>query len=167
MASKRGKIEHVFTGMEIDESLELHIKAWKLQPFAWTLIGLFVLAGLMGFFGTGPVSHAIQKQGGTTIDYERFYRTAMEMKLTITDDGGSPETVVKFPISYISSFTVVSVIPEPVETSVSEGEISYVFKTEGHSHRIVFYLEPQETGKVSGDLSVNENKLHLSQIIYP
>ncbi|HLO82145.1 MAG TPA: hypothetical protein VK166_14355 [Chitinophagaceae bacterium] len=167
MALKGSKIEPVFTGMEIDESLDLHIKAWKLQPVAWTVIGIFVLAGLLGLFGSGVLSRSVVKQGTVTIEYERFYRYGTTVKLTIRDDSVGTQTEVGFPSAYISHFNITSVMPEPSRTEISGDKVSYIFKLGPRFRTMVFYLEPQDVGNASGLLSVNDAKIHLSHFIYP
>jgi hypothetical protein len=167
MALKGSKIEPVFTGMEIDESLDLHLKAWKLQPVAWTVIGIFVLAGLLGLFGTGVLSRSVEKQGAVTIEYERFYRYGTTVKLTIRDDGAGTQTEVGFPPAYISHFNITSVMPEPSRTAISDAGLSYIFKGGPGFRTIVFYLEPQDVGNASGLVSVNDQKIQLSHLIYP
>jgi hypothetical protein len=167
MALKRSNIEPVFTGMEIDESLDLHIKAWKLQPLAWGLIALFVLAGLLGLFGTGMLSNTTGKNGAVVIDYERFYRYGAIMKLSIRDNEGAAQTIVEFPAAYIAHFNITSIMPEPTGTELTDQGVSYTFKSRSESRTIVFYLEPQEAGNASGLVSVNDTKIHLSHLIYP
>jgi hypothetical protein len=167
MPSKGSKIEPVFTGMEIDESLDLHVIAWKIQPVAWALIGVFVLAGLLGLFGTGPLSNSVEKKGAVTIHYERFYRYGSIMKLSIRDEGNSSQTIVEFPQDYISHFNISSIMPEPSETAMSDDGVIYTFKGGSESRTIVFNLEPQDAGNASGMVMVNDTKINLSHFIYP
>jgi hypothetical protein len=123
------QVEHVFTGMEIDESLDFHIRSWKIQPFAWSVIGLFVLAGVLGLFGSGILSKVSKDQGGAGIRYERFFRFGTPMKIEFRDDTGLPETEITFPTSYLSRFSVQSIVPAPSRTEISEGLVKYSFES--------------------------------------
>jgi hypothetical protein len=167
MAVQKKKIERVFTGMEIDESLDLHIRAWKIQPVAWTVIGLFVLAGLAGLFGTGLLSHVAKQQGKARIDYERFFRFGTAMQMEFTDESGSPRTEIIFPTDYLSRFDVQSIVPEPIETEIMEGQIKYVFATGSARRKVFFHLEPNTPGTAKGLIAVNSENIHLSQFIFP
>jgi hypothetical protein len=167
MAVKKKKVEHVFTGMEIDESLDLHIRAWKLQPFAWAVIGLFVAAGLAGLFGTGLLSNVSKQQGQVRIDYERYFRFGTVMKMEFTDGSGGPRTEVIFPTDYLSRFDVQSVVPEPLETEILDGQVKYIFATGSARRKVFFYLEPNTPGTAKGSIAVNSQHIHLSQFIFP
>jgi hypothetical protein len=153
--------------MEIDESLDLHIRAWKIQPIAWSVIGLFVLAGTLGLFGTGVLSKTSKQQGQVVIKYERFFRFGTPMKLEIRDESGIPETEVTFPSAYLSRFSVLSIVPQPDETEISGGQITYSFNSGTPGRQVFFYLEPQQPGTSEGAVRVNKEQIYLSQFIYP
>jgi hypothetical protein len=167
MATKGKKIEHVFTGMEIDEGLDFHIKAWKIQPIAWSVIGLFVLAGVLGLFGTGLLSKTSKQQGKVVIKYERFFRFGTPMKLEVRDGTGAPETKIIFPTAYLSRFSIQSIVPQPDETEISGGLMTYSFNSGTPGRQVFFYLEPQQPGTSEGAVRVNKEQIYLSQFIYP
>lgn len=161
------KIENITTTLEIDESPELHERAWKAQPYAWLVIYLFVLAGILGLFGTGPLSRREVSKGEASIRYERVYRQGATARMDFFDASGTNPTVITFPMSFLSRFSVESIVPQPIETTISKSGMNYVFKGDAALKKITFYFMPGETGRLSTDILVNAHALKISNTILP
>jgi hypothetical protein len=167
MAKPEKKVEKVFTALEIDESIDLHIKAWRIQPIAWFFIMLFIATGALGLYGTGWLSKAEFSSNHVTVRYEKYFRYGAQMKLEVSDMNSFGQTVLMFNGDYLSNFSVESVVPEPDRINISGGAIHYFFKGSSGSRKIAFFLVPQEVGRISGALKVNDRVFHLSHLIYP
>ncbi len=167
MSAPKNKVEKVFTGLEIDESIDLHIRAWQVQPFAWVFIGLFVISGALGLFGTGWLSKTELTQGKTNIQFEKYFRIGAVMKLVVIDGDKLPYTVLSFSPDYLSQFNVDSVTPEPESVDIANGMVNYRFKGSEGSSKISFFLLPEETGNIPVHLKVNNTSFHFSHFIFP
>ena len=66
------KVERVNSTLELDEQIDLQIKAWKAQRVGWAFIFLIVLTAASGFYGEGWISKKEVKSGLVSIEYERF-----------------------------------------------------------------------------------------------
>lgn len=160
-------IENITTSLEIDESPELHERAWKAQPYAWAAIYLFVFAGLFGLFGTGLLSRREVSHGDAKIKYESVYRQGATARIDFFDASGKNLTVITLPVNFLSHFSLGSIIPEPIEASISDSGINYVFRGSAAVKKISFYFTAGETGKLNTEIRVNTNTLKISNIIFP
>lgn len=167
MPKSAKKVEKVFTALEIDESIDLHILAWRIQPVAWFIIILFIVTGALGLYGTGWLSKVSFTRNEVTVNYERYFRNGAEMKIKIDDWNKFDQTELIFSRDYLTHFSIGSIVPEPDEVAISGGDVHYFFKGSPGTRTISFFVVPQEAGKISGQLTVNQSVFHLSHIIYP
>lgn len=60
--------------LEIRQDQRFQQREWRLERIGWTLIALFVLAGLLGLLGPGPLSWATARSDGglVEVEYQRF-----------------------------------------------------------------------------------------------
>jgi hypothetical protein len=73
-------------GLQIDDDLRFQRRTWRIQRIGWIAFALLVLAGLLGVFGSGPLSRAEATGEGVRIEYDRFARLQSSATLRITID---------------------------------------------------------------------------------
>lgn len=161
MGKAKNTVEKVITGLEIEESIDLHITAWKLQPIAWMLIFLFLMAGILGLFGTGPLSNASKHFAGGNVEYQRFHRQGRIMHLTVFSENQKIEVALSH--QFLSNCRIETIMPEPL-ASRNEGEFMiYTFSGADCS----FFLRPENPGTQNPKIRINGSALDLSMFIYP
>ena len=89
----------------------------------------------------------------------------MEVKVHGTG-ANTQATTVSISESYLQKVRVETIQPEPDKTTHADGKVVYTFPGSGN-FAITFYLIPQVTGSIQGDLSVNETSFQLKHFIYP
>src|SRR5688572_25582044 len=121
------KVERVTSTLELDERIDLQVKAWQAQRVGWVFIFLIVLTAALGFYGEGWISKKEMKSGPVSIEYERFFRheARMELRLSLSETAGS--TIVSLPMQYLKKVRIESIIPEPKENFIQNGRVQYVF----------------------------------------
>ena len=160
-------IEQIKPSLEIDENPRLHEKGWRLQPYVWSVIFLFIFAGLFGLFGTGILSNKELNEQDSGVKYENAMREGAISALEVQDYSGTVKTVIAIPVDYLSNFRMESVVPEPSETVFTGNTVNYFFEGSAKNKQIIFYLEPTRTGKVKADILVNSWSFHIENFIYP
>jgi hypothetical protein len=160
-------IEQISPSLEIDEHPRLHEQGWKIQPYAWALIFLFIIGGLLGLFGHGFLSREEISQPGFRIKYETALREGSVTAFEVHDLSGTEKTIIAIPVHYLSYFKIESIFPEPAETKYNGELVNYVFEGIATDKQIIFYMEPRKTGKVNSDIMVNNSSFHISNLIYP
>lgn len=167
MAQQKHTVEVIKPDVELDESLTLHERGWKVQRAGWVFIfGMMALAAL-GLFGEGPVSKRTADVNGSRVEYDRFFRHEARMELKVDlQSSGTEGAVVSFPNAYLKNFRVESILPEPKSNTVAQDQVSYQFDGTPPMH-LVFYLVPQQMGTIKGSIRVNNNTIPLNHFIYP
>ena len=108
--------------MEIDADLSFHRRVWIAQRIGWFLVGLLIIAALLGFFGSGPVSRASVQGNGLRIEYERFARKQQPTKILFAIYGARPQSQLELSRAYFDS----------VQIEQITGEISIIPKRAGN-----------------------------------
>lgn len=167
MGQQEHTVEIIKPDVELDESLDLHEKSWKIQRVGWFLI--FTLMGLaaIGLFGEGPVSKRTANVNGARIQYERFFRHEARMEVTVDLQAtGAEGAIVSFSNAYLKNFRVESILPEPKSNTIEQDHVNYQFEGSAPMH-VVFYLVPQQMGTIKGTMQVNNRSIPLNHFIYP
>lgn len=165
--ARASKVETVTTSLELDEQVRLHELGWRVQQIGLSLLLLFVLIAAAGAFGDGLLSKREFKQGVIRVTAERFYRFEARMPLTIDllQTVGEP-ALIRLPISYLQSFQVEAIVPQPAAYHVRDGYITYEFDGSGLMH-IRFQLIPNEVGEQVANVDVNGERFEVRHFIYP
>jgi hypothetical protein len=151
--------------LPIDDEISLHRKGWVIQRIGWILMFAFLIAAILGLFGEGPLSSKKIQAGNISVEYERFcrYEHGMEIRL---QSAGENISKVSIPQTYLKSFRLGTIVPEPEKQIATAGSIQYQF--EGSQNNIVsFYLSPIERKTVEGMFQVNDHPVTIKQTIYP
>ncbi|HEY7863666.1 MAG TPA: hypothetical protein VIE39_08400, partial [Thermoanaerobaculia bacterium] len=80
---------HRVRDLEIDSDREFDRRNHRVQKAAWVGMMLFVLAGLAGLLGHGPLSQARVRATGLEVRYHRFERFQTPSSITILDPQGT------------------------------------------------------------------------------
>ena len=111
-------------GLQIDTDRAFQERFWKVQRWAWLAMLLIIVAALAGLTGKGgALSRAEVESGSATITYPRVSRWQMADELSVEFASATGEAKVMLPMSFLDSFAVEAVTPQPSEvTAVAEGQ---------------------------------------------
>jgi len=152
--------------LQIEEDIQYFRRTLSIQYGARIVVFILLLAACIGLFGTGFLSNRTIKQDAFQLQYEYFMRRENKTEIVLHQNESEAVTVVRFPADYIKHFVVEETIPEPHFTAVGNGYVDYVFQTAGTS-TIRLFISAEDFGFISGDLLINDKKVHLHHFIYP
>jgi hypothetical protein len=159
--------------LEIDQDLAIERKAWTAQRVGWGLMGLIIIAGVLGLFGGGVFSKATVGAGGLTAEYERFCRRSAEQELRLEvapEEQRGGEAVVVFDREYLEAMELVDVLPEPRASTSGADEVRLTFAaaSPGAPIHVRVLSRPREVGRLHGRVGVEGGSaVELHHFTYP
>jgi uncharacterized protein (DUF58 family) len=117
------------SSLEVDEDRPWQERFWTAQRVAWVVMGLFVLAALLGVTGSGgPLASTSAQAAGASIDYPRITRWQADEPVTVRlPPSASGSVDVELSNGFVDRFTVESVHPEPSRVTASGSGHRYSF----------------------------------------
>jgi hypothetical protein len=148
-------------------------KWWTVQRISFYVLLVFVIAGLLGVFGRGPLSMNSASSDGISIEYDRFarYRTSSVLKVSI-DRGYVQDGRVSLFVSQdlVDTFTMSQTTPLPESAMLAGDGVVFAFDATGADSpmQVKFSQQPPKPGIISGRIGVpTANALNIRQIVYP
>ena len=162
-------------GLQIEEDLAHQRREWRFERAGWVVMGLLLLAGLLGLFGNGPLSRAqAGDPGAVSVDYDRLQRAAspqtyrFEVDPALASDG---ELRLRFEDSLLEELEIQSIIPEPESVTAGPGYTEFAFAMApgaGSPARFVFQFEHTTFGHVRGRVAApGVPTLVVDQFVFP
>ncbi len=121
-----------YSHLDIRHDLDYH-RRFVFQRIGWALLGVFLLAALLGLIGAeGPLNAGTAANGLMRAKYERFphQESPTQVEITLHDARLTGERVeLWMDAAYLSDVRLEYISPEPNEVIASQGRLGYVFKT--------------------------------------
>ncbi len=160
--------------LEIGQDLRFQQQEWRFQRVSWAVM-LFVLvaAGLGILGGQGPLSQAVlhTDDASLEVEYERFGHFSRPTRLYVrVEHKDSSELNLWLARGYVQQFQIQRIVPEPYKTQLAGDYLIYSFQIVSQKDvaEIVFYLQPDTSGLIQGQISVEGGTaLKVAQFIYP
>jgi len=135
----------------VGEDLEFQRKWWAFEKVVWTFFGVVLLLTMLGAFGRGWLAHAQKKSpdGALTLKYDRIQRTGTPSDFTFQF---GPEAVRNRQIRLFMSESVISklgaqrISPQPAQSVLGDGGITYSFPVQGQAASVVVSVQPSGPG---------------------
>jgi hypothetical protein len=146
-------------------------REWVLQRLGWALMGLVLLAGVLGLFGGGPLAHRTSANVALAVEYDWLTRRDSQTtwKLTPRTSPVDGRHRVALDANWAQHFRIHAIQPEPESARLAEGRWVYVFEVrEQRGQPIVFHVEARKTGPLEGSIVFNDAPpLPVAQFVYP
>ena len=143
--------------LELDQDLVFEQRQWTAQRIGWCLMLAAMVLGLLGLFGTGPLSSATAggADDGVTVQYERFVRRGAKasMKLNLHND---PPGFIQFWVSapYLEKVMVDGVEPVPQTVTVERDRHVYTIRAGSPDVTVTVEMEHQTFGRLEGEAGI-------------
>lgn len=153
--------------MDLDTDVNFQRRIWTAQRIGWLIIGLVILATLLGVFGNGPLSRASVQGNGLRLEYERFGRLQQPTRLRFLLPPSKHDTKVSLGRDYLAAFQIDHITPEPKEVASTGPWLTYRFTGPGPLV-VTFDVLPLEFGRLEGSAAISPSAaLAFEQFIYP
>jgi hypothetical protein len=162
--------------LEIEEDPAFERRSWRIQRAGWTVMLLFLCAGMLGLLGgAGPLvdTRAGGRDAGAVIEYSRFLRTRAPVDfhfLLDPDISNEPEVRIAIDRAYLERFEIQQIVPEPVGVEVSDSTTYYVFALAESELdiRVTFHLHPERPAFLRGAVRVaDRQEIEFWQLVLP
>lgn len=159
--------------LEVRQHDAFQQREWRAQRVGWGLLGLFVLAGLLGLLGRGPLSSTELRAGSGLLQLEhlRIGHLEADEALTLTVDpravDGSSVTLV-LQGSWPAAVDIQGIVPEPESQTATPAGLALEFATEpGATLTVQIAYRATEMGRISGAVSLDDDTLDFSTFVLP
>lgn len=157
--------------LEIKQHERFQRLEWRWQRLGWVVLTVFVVAGLLGLLGPGPLSSTARTNGPVSVEFDRV--THHEADDTVTFVFG-PEAVEDGTITaeltgtWPSAVDVQGISPEPsAQRAVPGGIVLEVEVEEAGELEVSVNFRPQDHGSISADLTAAGHTVSFSQFVMP
>lgn len=136
------------------------------------MVAFNIVCGLLGLFGTGPLSSASARveTPDVTLKYQRFTRRFVKSELVIQANRPLPNRTLEIllPRAFGAAFEVEATSPPARDIHAEKDGIVYAFDfgqtREGEAH---FSIKARDPGLVDATIKVGDGSATLRQIIWP
>ncbi len=160
------------------EDIAYERREWVIQRIAWVVMGLVVVAALLGFLGSnGPFATATltAPDDSFQVEYVRIdhHNAVSELEITIApemvEDG---QVRLWFDSAFIHNLGVESVLPEPESVESGSERVTYVFAVSDFDARgpldVTFSYDREGYWWQHGHLGVEGGgDVELRQFVFP
>ena len=151
------------------EAFAFQQRSWAVERAAWLVMGLVVIAGLLGVFGGGPLGSRVLRADGVELRYEALMRlgTPQVLDLRVTPAGGLAR--VTLASDYLARVRLDDVWPTPekVEAAGEWTTLTFASRDPAPVH-VRIALSPDRPGLLDGRLQAHDGgALAFRQCVYP
>jgi hypothetical protein len=168
--------EIIRNGLHVAEDMQRQQRLWRIQRVGWAMLGLFLLAGLLGVFGgIGPIGQGTIRSadGMLEVRHARFTRYVAPTELVVRVDrslvrGGTVELAMAR--RYLDQWEMYGVTPEPEGVRAEGDELVYAFAVGPGTDavEIGFHGRPHAVGLLEGTARAGEARaIQFSTWVHP
>ena len=166
-------------GLDVRQDERFQHREWTAERVGWALMGLLVVAGLLGFLGKGPFSWATARsdRGWVAVEYQRVNHHEADDSIVLAF---APQAVENDAItaeltgSWVSGVDRQGISPQPAEEMLIPGGVVLEFPVEragtldtGPALTVTVTFRAQEYGGLSGEVAVVDERASFTQFVLP
>lgn len=161
--------------LEIEQDLAFERRAWRVQRASQLALLAFVVAALVGFFGSGPFDRTVvaDESGLLRVEYPKFSRRLADWEIVLhvaPELARGGQFQVWFDRSLGDRFKHDVILPEPAEMSADGERVVAGFRREEDPapSRVVWLVQARHPGKgITRVGIVGGPEVTLRYFIYP
>ena len=164
---------HQVGDIQVNEDLSFLRKEWRFQRIGWILMLLFVLLGISGALGRGPLSKVSEgDENSLAVSYEGIIRHGADTQLEIVAGRALRSDTLRLYVTagYLKAFEVRNIIPEPISSGIRGPYVYYDFLRDprAQSSGITFHMTPERYwGRRARVFTSGAAPLHVHQFTLP
>ena len=158
---------------EIRESERFRRREWRLERVGWSLLALFIVAGLLGVFGWGPLSTAtaLSEGGAIRAEYQwvGHFEADDSVTFVVSPDAVTNGTVtLELTGSWVGAVDVSSIAPAPSAEYSIPGGVALDFAVLGHAPvEVVIMFRAHGYWGLDALATVGDDSVGFSQFVLP
>lgn len=164
----------MYKDLQINQDLSFQEREWSVQRVGGILLAAIVVLGLLGLFGTGPLSSATTGSidDGLKLSYERFVRhdgqTSWEVHIS-PDQISNGQVELWVSSDYLDSVDIERISPQPDQVRNEGDRLVYIFPASADEPMsVTFSFRPDSLWRLSGDIGIADGPaLSFDQVSYP
>lgn len=149
----------------VDQRYKFARKEQWVNKFFIVVALSFLTLGVLGLFGSGPVSDQTISNSFYEIEYHQFLREDTPTDLYISLKNPPDTTVVSFTNSYIKEIHIKQITPTPESVEIKNNRLYYSFVTSS-AGTIAFNLQPERSGSKELEIGVQDDITRIKQFVY-
>lgn len=161
--------------IEVGCDLDFERRWWRIQRIGWLVFVLLLIAGVLGFFGHGPLSKATVNPPGSAllVDYDRLARRETPCMLELHLEKAalaSGEVRIHLNHALVDQTQIKQIVPAPLAAEPLADGVRYLFRIDPtcDSACIRFSENPTTPGYVDAEVTVEGARpVRFRQFIYP
>jgi hypothetical protein len=159
-------------GLEIDDDIRHHERAWLMKKILWALMIVFVLAVILGYVGGGESSIRTITSNKMSVTYHRYAHSSAPTLMSISLSYPLEDTVaIVFTNDYMSKINIENIIPEPVSVAAGDGIVTYFFladkKLGKDKLKVDYLMNADKFGSYNFSVMTRNDRVNLNQFIFP
>jgi protein-L-isoaspartate(D-aspartate) O-methyltransferase len=152
-----------------ESATDFERRFWRVQRVAWIVLGLVIVAALLGLLGKGPLSRREERSGDLSVRYDRFVHrdspAGLVVELPADADGVAALWIGR---SYLENVRIQRTTPEAESTWAGIDRSVFAFHAEPRGRAWVSIdLEVRSIGRVEGWLGAGSDSIPIRQFVYP
>jgi hypothetical protein len=160
--------------IQLDDDMRFQRRSWAVERAGWTVMGVVIVAAVLGLFSAGPLSGTMvhQPQGLADIEYGRFQRRSAPAPIRIRLQVASarPEGVsIEVDSRFLAIYKITSIQPQPAQSIAAAHGIRFRFDVvQGMPATVSFYVTPERMGFFRPKLTIGAgDAVEIPVFIYP
>jgi hypothetical protein len=159
--------------LEIRQDERFQQREWRLERIGWTLITLFLLAGLLGLLGPGPLSWATARSDGglVEVEYQRFTHWVADdtVEIRVAPDAveaGAFEVTLTG--DWVEAADLQGITPQPSEQrSTPQGVVLQVPVEDPADAHVQLSFRAQSVGRLHATVTAGGESARFTQLVWP
>lgn len=160
-------------GLDIERDEDFQRREWMWERGGTVLLVLFIVAGLIGLLGTGPLSWAERDSadGVVTVAFDRLTHHEADDSMTLVFEPGAVSdgsVTVELTGTWPGGVDIQSISPEPAEQrAVADGLVLEFAVADVDRVEATVGFRAQEYGPLRGEVAVAGRSVSFSQFVLP
>ncbi len=147
--------------LQLEEDETFQRRERRVQRIGWALVSLAFVAAVVGGWGYGPISQAVETRGQQRLEYTRIVHRQTEDDLQIRGSGPT----VRLTGDWVDAVDIERVIPEPESMRADQSGLTLEF---GQAQvQVELGYQARHLGPLRGQVEVGGQQLPLNQVVLP
>lgn len=159
--------------LDIQQNDRFQRNEWRFERAGWLFLAMFILAGLLGVLGPGPLSKTtVESEAGTIqVEYQRVTHNEADDSLTLLFSENAIENgkvTAELTGTWVEGVELSAITPQPTTQYAIPGGIALEFDVRKQGDvEIAFTFRPMDYWMIDAEVTVGRDSVAFSQLVLP